>query len=127
MGPAGAVYGSMADLCTYACVNLAVAIGDEASLLPHDAFSKIHQSSAARGAQQPEGGEMAMGWAQVPTKHGHTHLVTNGSNGRWLSAISLIPEHDCGIVILSNIYSDAANDVVQAIGKEVWPRYFGIG
>ena len=127
MGPAGAVYGSMADLCTYACVNLAVAIGDEASLLPHDAFSKIHQSSAARGAQQPEGGEMAMGWARVLSKHGHTELITNGSNGRWQSAITLIPEQNCGMVVLSNIYSDASNSVLQAVGKEVWPRHFEIG
>lgn len=98
LAPAGDVHASVTDFARFAQFHLAgirgatiPALGRDHPLVSHRQFMKLHL---------PEG-EYAMGWA--PGRHGDAQLTWhNGSAGTFFALMTLDPDHNIGVVVVTN-------------------------
>jgi len=90
LAPAGNVHCSIRDFAAFAQANLAGIRGDQ-RILSHQNWMTLHQPH----------GEYAMGW--VAARRGDGQIAWhNGSAGTFFALMTLDPDLDAGVVVLSN-------------------------
>lgn len=90
LGPAGTVHASLDDMGNYIAAHLAGAKGlDVAGLLTALEFNQLHSVSGDS--------DYALGWVV-----GNNTLSHSGSNTRWLAQITIYPEKNMAIFIVTN-------------------------
>jgi len=90
MGPAGTVHSSLEDMGNYIAAHLSGALGSDVSgILMAEEFNKLHTPAV--------NSDYALGW--LITEDTLTH---NGSNSTWLAEITIFPESNTALFIVTN-------------------------
>jgi CubicO group peptidase (beta-lactamase class C family) len=90
LGPAGIVHSSLEDMGNYIAAHLAGARGNDVpGFLTAAEFSKLHTPA--------ENSNYALGWGVTDTTLNH-----NGSNVKWLANITIFPDNNTALFIVTN-------------------------
>lgn len=101
VGPAGTVHTTLGDWARFARAHLRGARGDE-TYLKKKTWATLHAPIAGAGSYAP-------GWVVGEEKWAGGVLLSHlGSNTYWVSQISLAPEKDLAVLIVTNVGDDAA-------------------
>lgn len=106
--PAGGagMYASVHDLIRYGMFHLKSPAPDQDPVLSDQNLDQMHF------AKDPEhlDAVMAMGWGSVELDSGRRWLITNGSIGGANSMLTLLPDEELAVAILTNISSSSLAD-----------------
>lgn len=106
-GPAGTIHATLANWARFAQAHLRGARGDE-SFLKKATWATLHSPIA--------GGHYAPGWVVSREDWaGGKRLSHLGSNEFWVSEISLAPEKDFAVLLVTNLGDDAAERPFQEL------------
>lgn len=106
--PAGGagMYASVHDLIRYGMFHLKVPAPDQKPVLSDQSLDQMH---FAKDPEHPDD-LMAMGWGSVELDSGRKWLVTNGSIGGANSMLTLLPDEELAVAVLTNISSSSLAD-----------------
>lgn len=138
--PAGGASSNLRDMTRWMRLELAGGRFDGAPVIKPEALAATHAPQTARGKNPITGGESfyGLGWAVEMGRHGtawqHAGAFSNGA----MTLVTLLPDSQLGIVILSNGFPNAAPDTLSdsfmdlAIDGELardyypgWSGYYG--
>ncbi|HSM18330.1 MAG TPA: serine hydrolase domain-containing protein [Gemmatimonadales bacterium] len=105
LGGAG-MYASVHDLIRYGMFHLKNSVPDQEPVLSDEALDRMHFTKDPR---HPDG-IIAMGWGSVELESGHRWLISNGSIGGANSMLTLLPDDDLAVAVLTNFTSSSLAD-----------------
>lgn len=114
VGPAGTVHSSMGDYANFMVAHIDGARGVD-GLLTAATFATLHD---------PVDNGSALGWgvADIDVMPGTISLVHAGSNQRWYAQVSLVPEFNIGVLLLTNAGGDKAAEAIHALEELIARR-----
>ncbi len=119
LGGAG-MYASVHDLIRYGMFHLKNPAPDQRPVLSDESLDRMH---VTKDPQHPDG-VMAMGWGSVELESGHRWLISNGSIGGANSMLTLLPDDDLAVAVLTNITSSSlADETAVRIADVVVPGF----
>jgi CubicO group peptidase (beta-lactamase class C family) len=118
-GGAG-MYASVHDLVRYGMFHLKVSAPDQEPVLSDRSLDEMH---FAKDPEHPND-LMAMGWGSVELESGREWLITNGSIGGANSMLTLLPDEELAVTVLTNISSSSlADETAVRIADIVSPGF----
>jgi CubicO group peptidase (beta-lactamase class C family) len=129
IGPAGTAHMSVLDFATWGGWNAGQGARGPALVKP-ETLRKIHtkvidmppKPDAKPGT--PSQGAYALGWVHVPLPFStEPFLAHGGSNNKNLAQILLQPHHDFGMVLMTNLGGERADEALKALSEELYKRY----
>jgi hypothetical protein len=111
---------SVHDLALYALFHLGRPHPDQSPILTNETLEQMHYEKSPEGAESI----MALGWGSVLLEDDLHWLVTNGSIGGANSMLSLVPEENLAVAVLTNISSSSlADETAIMIADAVIPEF----
>jgi CubicO group peptidase (beta-lactamase class C family) len=104
-GGAG-MYASVHDLIRYGMFHLKIPAMEQKPVLSDQGLDLMH---FAKDPEHPDD-LMAMGWGSVELDSGRKWLITNGSIGGANSMLTLLPDEELAVAVLTNISSSSLAD-----------------
>jgi len=129
IGPAGTAHLSVLDFATWAAWNAGDGKRGPALVRP-DTLRKLHtkvidmppKPDAPVGT--PSSGSYGYGWVTVtPPFAQEPFLFHGGSNEMNVAYIMLQPKHDFGIVMMTNVGGQKADQAMQTLAQELYKRF----
>ena len=129
IGPAGTVHMSILDFAKWATYNISEGKKGP-KLVSKRSFQKLHKpiiemelkKKAAPGT--PSHGQYALGWAKVKFDWSKLPLLHHaGSNTKNLAYITLSPEENFGMVLMTNIGNDNAQEAFLTLQEKLYKKY----
>jgi len=132
MGPAGSAHMSVLDFAAWAGWNAGRGKRGPALVKP-DTLAAIYRPRitvaklASSGPGTPKEGQYAFGWGVVKFDWTSGPVLThNGSNSMNLAKIIVDPDHDLGVVVMTNFPGEtaeqAANETIEALYRRHAPK-----
>lgn len=130
VGPAGTAHMSVPDFAAWTAWNAGQGARGPALVEP-ETLQRLHTQliatpanpDAAPGTPGASGG-YGFGWGHLSQPFSTEPFVTHGgSNGRNLAQIALQPEHDFGMVLVTNLGGTAADAAIKALWEEIYDQY----
>ncbi len=128
IGPAGTVHMSLLDFVAWASWNAGEGRRGPA-LVPAEILRKLH-APIIQNPSMPPGVPPAMwrgyglGWGTIRLPNSPESFVGHeGSNGMNVALILTQPAHDFGLVIMTNVGGDKAEEAVHAVSEEIFERF----
>ena len=113
LGPAGTINIALRDWVLFAQDQIDGVHG-RGRLLQPETYRRLHT---------PVTGPYALGWGAKLDEDGRLLLLTHsGSNGYWLADIRIIPLHDIVIVVAMNAGTEAAENAMREIRRQLIDR-----
>ena len=129
IGPAGIAHMSVLDFAAWAGWNAGQGKRGPALVRP-ETLRKLHTPVIAMPLQKqakpgtPSQGKYALGWGEVTVPWAPAPLIYHGgSNGLNLAHIWLAPQQDFGLVLVTNIGGDQADQAFHALAPELYQKF----
>lgn len=129
LGPAGTVHLSVLDFATWAGWNAGEGKRGPALVRP-ETLRKLHtpvvdmplKPDAAPGT--PARGRYALGWGELSLDWSPQPFVFHGgSNQKNLAYILLQPHRDFGLVLMTNVGGEKADEALKTLSRELYERF----
>lgn len=117
LAPAGHVSCSCEDLARFGAAHLQGLAGKD-GVLTAETFRKLHTP----GPHGDDESGYALGWVTGKKANGSIRHWHNGSGGTFLATLSIYPEDDLSVAIVTNM-GISASRAITAMGKAISKRY----